>query len=392
VAEGLELAQPSGKDRRNAVERQFGVNAEKALRLTGGEVLVGVGAQAELEFRQRCGGKSKADSESVATEAGEEIGAGFDGGEERKAVDRAAGAVGDAFFEADDDGGFGSALDDARSKNTDDAAVPTVAVNDEEAVGGDLGVGREAGFNDGERGGLDIAALAIKALEFGSELSSAVGVARGEKFDDVGGNVHAASCVDARGETKGDVEAGDLLACRIERGSGEERPQTGANGAAQLTQAESGDGAILAVERHGIGDGSNRRHLEEAGQGLFAGASGITALQQRLRELERNGRAAKRFLGIRTAGLVGIENRERGGKFVVSVWKMVIRNDEVETEPARGFSFGEGAHAGVNGDHNANPIGVGRFEHPRLHAVAVAQAVRHVETDFAAQYFDGGFE
>jgi hypothetical protein len=71
---------------------------------------------------------------------------------------------------------------------------------------------------------------------------------------------------------------------------------------------------------------------------------------------------------------------------------MMIRDDEVEAEAACGFSFGEGAHACVDGDHDANAIGVGRFEHARLHAVSVAQAMGHVETDFAAQHFDGGFQ
>ena len=79
----------------------------------------------------------------MAAEAGEEIGAGFDGGEEREAVDGAAGAVGDfslgAVFNADDESRLGGALDYARGENADDAAMPTVAIDDEEAVGNDFG-------------------------------------------------------------------------------------------------------------------------------------------------------------------------------------------------------------------------------------------------------------
>src|ERR1039458_2121966 len=71
---------------------------------------------------------------------------------------------------------------------------------------------------------------------------------------------------------------------------------------------------------------------------------------------------------------------------------MVICNDEVEAEAARGFSFSEGAHAGVDGDDDANALGVSRFKDARLHAVAVAEAMGDVKSDVAAQHFDGGFE
>ena len=323
MAEGLEFAQPSGENGSDAVERQLGVNAQEALGLTRGEVRVGVDAQAALELRQRCGGQSEADGEGVAAEAREKIGAGFDGGKEREAVDRTAGAVGNAalgaFLDADDDGGLGGALDDARGENADNTAMPSVTVDNEEAVGGDFGVGAEAGFNDGERGGFDIAPLAIEALEFGSQLGGAVRVARREEFDHVGGDVHTAGGVDARGEAKGDVEAGDLLAGGIERGGSEERTETGANGAAQLAQAERCDGAIFAVKGNGVGDGGDGRHLEKAGQGFFAGASGIAALEQRLRKLERDGRAAEIFFRIQAIRLIRVQDGEGGREFVVRI-------------------------------------------------------------------------
>ena len=247
VAEGLEFAQPSGEDRRDAVERKLGVNAQEALGLARGEVLLGIEAQAALELGQFFGGQREADGEGVAAEASEEIGAGFDGGEEHEAVDGAAGAVGYTVFDADDDGRLGGALDDARGEDADDAAMPAVAVDDEEAVGGDFRVGCEAGFDGGERGGFHVAALAVEALEFGGELGGAVRVARGKELDDVGGHVHAAGGVDARREAEGDVEAGELFGCGIERGRGKERAQAGAHGTAQLAQAEGGDGAVFAA-------------------------------------------------------------------------------------------------------------------------------------------------
>ena len=74
-----------------------------------------------------------------------------------------------------------------------------------------------------------------------------VRVARGKKLDDVGGDVHAAGGVDARRKAEGDIEAGELLGGGIERGGGKQGAQAGARGAAQLAQAERGDGAIFAA-------------------------------------------------------------------------------------------------------------------------------------------------
>ncbi len=71
---------------------------------------------------------------------------------------------------------------------------------------------------------------------------------------------------------------------------------------------------------------------------------------------------------------------------------MVIRNDEVEAKTARGFRFSESAHAGVDGDDDADAFGVGRFEDARLHAIAVTESMRDVKADVTAEHFDGCLE
>ena len=170
------------------------------------------------------------------------------------------------------------------------------------------------------------------------------------------------------------------LAGGVERGGGEERAETGADGAAQLAQAERGDGAIFAAEGNGVGDGGDGRHFEKAGQSFFAAASGIAALEQRLGELERDGRAAEDLFWIGACRVdSGFRMARAAGRVSCASGKMVIGDDEVEAEAARGFSFSEGAHAGVDGDDDANAVGVGRFKHARLHAVAVAEAMRDVK-------------
>jgi len=71
---------------------------------------------------------------------------------------------------------------------------------------------------------------------------------------------------------------------------------------------------------------------------------------------------------------------------------MVIGDDEVESETARGFCFGKGAHAGVDGDDEAHAFCVCRFNHTGLETIALAETVRHVKPSFAAQHFNGGLE
>ena len=93
--------------------------------------------------------------------------------------------------------------------------------------------------------------------------------------------------------------------------------------------------------------------------------------------------------------MIWIQYGERDGNRVVRIRQVMIGDDEIEAEAARGFSLGKGAHAGVDGDDNADAFGVGALKHARLHAVAVTQAMRNMEADETAgavEHFDRGFE
>ena len=89
VAEWLQLAQPANQNIGDAVQGQLGVNVQQLLRLAGGQMLLGVEAQALLQLRQGFGGQGKTHGEGVTAEAREEIGAAFDGVEQLEAVHRA---------------------------------------------------------------------------------------------------------------------------------------------------------------------------------------------------------------------------------------------------------------------------------------------------------------
>ena len=72
--------------------------------------------------------------------------------------------------------------------------------------------------------------------------------------------------------------------------------------------------------------------------------------------------------------------------------KMMVGDDEVKAEATRSFSLGEGAHAGVDGDDEANALGICCLKHERLQAIALAQTMRHVEANSAAEHLDSSFQ
>ena len=114
MAQRFEFAQPSGEHCGDLVEWELGVDVQVAFGLAVCKTLRRAIDQPALEFWKRCSGKRKADCEGVSAKASEEIGAGFDGREQVELIDRAARAVRDAIFDADDESRLGGALDYAR--------------------------------------------------------------------------------------------------------------------------------------------------------------------------------------------------------------------------------------------------------------------------------------
>ena len=85
------------------------------------------------------------------------------------------------------------------------------------------------------------------------------------------------------------------------------------------------------------------------------------------------------FSGYEHPGWLGLRMASASGRASFALEQMVVGDDQIQAQPARGFRLGKGAHAGVDGDDEANALGMGRFEHARLHAVAVAEAMRNME-------------
>jgi hypothetical protein len=90
VTERFKLLQPSGQDRGDLMERQHGVDVKDSFGFARSEAFGGALGEATLEFGKGFCGQSEADGEGVTAKSGEQVGAGFNGREKRKPVDRAA--------------------------------------------------------------------------------------------------------------------------------------------------------------------------------------------------------------------------------------------------------------------------------------------------------------
>ena len=150
VAKRLQFAEPSDEHWGDAVEGELGVDAENVFRLAVGEMFGGVGAQAEFQLGQILGGHGKADSEGVAAKTSEEAGAAFQGIEELEPINATTGTMGDAVFNADNNGGLGGAFDHARGEDADDTAMPAVAVDEQEVISGEFFIAGQTGLDGGE--------------------------------------------------------------------------------------------------------------------------------------------------------------------------------------------------------------------------------------------------
>ena len=105
----------------------------------------------------------------------------------------------------------GLAVRSTTREDADDAAMPALAVDDEQPVRNQFVVAGKALLDYAQRGSLGIAPLAIQPFELGGKFSSAVRVAGREELDHLRGHVHAPGGVDTRSKTEGHIEAGKLL-------------------------------------------------------------------------------------------------------------------------------------------------------------------------------------
>ena len=142
----------------------------------------------------------------------------------------------------------------------------------------------------------------------------------------------------------------------------------------QRSQPVPHDGAVLADQRHDVGDGPERRELQQGRLEPGSGGRLEPALGQRLRHLERDAGAGKLFERVRAVGAVRVDDRngsrELGGHVVV------IGDDDVQADRVGRRDLGRRRHATVDGDDQPGLLLGEDAQDVRVEAVAVAVAVR----------------
>src|SRR5207237_6709851 len=69
-----------------------------------------------------------------------------------------------------------------------------------------------------------------------------------------------------------------------------------------------------------------------------------------------------------------------------------VDDDKIHTRALHSLSGGKGADAGIHADDQPHSGSSGAFDDIVFHAIAVANAMRHVEIGGAAAEFDGGLQ
>ncbi len=151
--------------------------------------------------------------------------------------------------------------------------------------------------------------------------------------------------------------------------------------ARQLLQAELGDDAVLAHQRHDVGEGTDGGDLHERRQPALL----ARLLAQPLDDLEGDADAGEVLVGIAAVGALGIDDRERLRQFGVGL--VVIRDDEVDTELDGAPGCLGSANAAVDRHDHPGALGVQPIDGGRLQAVAVAQSLGNEMRDIGAEQF-----
>ena len=236
-----------------------------------------------------------------------------------------------AVFDRQHDGRPVKRIDQLRGDDADDAAVPAVAGDDEDRSRADVRIGLT----------IFLAAATISASSSCRRTFLAIELHRQRphllRHRLVGGQqeprrdvrrAHAAGRVDARRQHERDVIAVDRLPGQA--GHVEQRAQADlVRAARQQVEADLRDDAVLADERHDVGQRADGGDLDEARQPALA--PGLPA--ERLHQLQGHADARQVLVRIRAVVALGVDDGERRRQLGVRL--VVIRDDQVDAELAR---------------------------------------------------------
>ena len=150
----------------------------------------------------------------------------------------------------------------------------------------------------------------------------------------------------------------------------------------QHVEAELRDDAILADERHDVGERADRRNLDERRQQPLA----IALAAQRLHELQRHADAREILVGIVAIVALRVDHRDRDRQLGIRL--VVIRDDQIDAELARALRRLDAANAAVDRDDERHAVGLQAIERLGLQPVAVLDAVGKEVDDVGAEQLE----
>ena len=154
----------------------------------------------------------------------------------------------------------------------------------------------------------------------------------------------------------------------------------------QPVEPEAREHAVLAHQRHDVGDGAERDHVEVAARAVEPAA----AAQQALDELERHAHAGQRLERVGAAGPQRVDDRDGVGQHRGRL--VVVGDHGVDAERARvrdGLGRGDAA---VHGDDQRAAAALGLVDGIDGQPVAVLDAVRDAVLDARAQLLERAVE
>ena len=162
----------------------------------------------------------------------------------------------------------------------------------------------------------------------------------------------------------------------------DERPQSDlVRTTSEQVQTDLGNHAVLAHERHDIGERTDGGDLHEPGQPPFP----LRPRPERLHQLERHADSREVLVRIATVAALGVDDGQRFWQLGVRL--VMVGDDQVDAQlgcPPCGLVF---TNPAVDRDDERHALGVQPFEPGRLQAIAVA-ALGNVVHDARAEQFE----
>ncbi len=313
-------------------------------------------------------------------EAGEQVRARADREEQRKPRHTPAGALCLVPIARNHHAGLAEPLRHARGHNADHTGVPALARRDEDAVVQQRRVFIELLHHLCEDVGLDAAALAVVAADFGRKPAGFFGRLGRQQAHGAVRRADAAGRVDARHHGEGDFLRRDGAA--LQPGLLKKGAQADAVAARNLPDAGADQRAVLARERDRIPDGPDRREVGV----IFEQSAGAVGAFQCGEQLERDARAGKIAVRAAAVGAPGVHDRTGRGQLLPRA--VVVRHHGVHPEGGRERDFRRGGDAVVHGHNQPHALGVQRPDRLFVQAVALALPLRNIIDDVSAAGFE----